>query len=172
MTKNNLKRLWSFLVFTGIMIISCKESVKHIETAKCEKVIPDSATAYVKELSDQQLVRLEDSIVMKGDVEAYEKLRIYYLRRFEMERLLYYSIIMSHKYNNAVAYGDAGDILLDYRTQYEIDSLDSKTKMLVTYFLLGANERGNDIGKYSLFKVFKNGSFPNSENLLNSEIIQ
>ena len=73
--------LWRFSVFTSIMVISCKESVKHIEKGNHEKTIPDSAIAYVKELSNQQIVRLEDSIVMKGDVEAYEKLRIYYFRR-------------------------------------------------------------------------------------------
>ena len=88
-----------------------------------------------------------------------------------IERLLYYSIIMAHKYNNSVAYGDAGDILFDFRNQHEVDSLDPRTKMLATYFLLVANERGNEIGKYRLLKVFHNDSFPPSQSILSNNIV-
>lgn len=171
-TNYSLKSLLGFLIFTGIMNISCKEPIKQIETGKRENVIPDSATAYVQQLTNQQVRKLENSIVMKGDVEAYKKLRIYYLRRFELERLLYYSIIMGHKYNNEIAYGDAGDILLNYRTQYEVDSLDIKTKTLTMYFLLSAYERGNSIGEQSLLKVFKHGKYPESNRVLNSNILR
>lgn len=116
-------------------------------------------------LADSTIDKLERLIVSKGDTIAYNELRIYYMRNAAMDRLLYYSIIMAHKYQHSIAYKDAAFALKNPWRISEFDSIDNRTKALIAYFYLCyIEETGYDRDQYD--KMFKYDSLIRSNDIL------
>jgi hypothetical protein len=131
----------------------------------------ESRRAFEFNLADSTIDKLERLIVSQGDTNAYNELRIYYMRRAAMDRLLYYSIIMAHKYHLAIAYKDAAFALKNPWRISEFDSIDNRTKALIGYFYLCYyEETGYDRDQY--YKIFKYDSLIRSNDVLNYNLVQ
>lgn len=74
---------------------------------------------------------LEKLVLFSGDTMAYNELKgIFYIGEQKVTGLLYYSLIMSNKYNYKRASYDVYDILT-----YDNKVLDDKTKKMAIYYL-------------------------------------
>jgi len=110
------------------LVFSCKKK----EEAKVDYTDENSGTVFSKKLSNQKLMdSLEKLVLDSGDTLAYNQLKgIHYIGEQKLAGLLYYSLIMSNKYNYKKASYDVYDILM-----YDNKVLDEKTKKIATDYL-------------------------------------
>jgi len=110
------------------LVFSCKKK----EEAKVDYTDENSGTVFSKKLSNQKLMdSLEKLVLYSGDTLAYNQLKgIHYIGEQKLAGLLYYSLIMSNKYNYKKASYDVYDILM-----YDNKVLDEKTKKIATDYL-------------------------------------
>ena len=110
------------------LVFSCKKK----EEAKVDYTDENSGTVFSKKLSNQKLMDSSEKLVLdSGDTLAYNQLKgIHYIGEQKLAGLLYYSLIMSNKYNYKKASYDVYDILM-----YDNKVLDEKTKKIATDYL-------------------------------------
>lgn len=89
---------------------------------------------------------LKKAVLSKGDVEAYESLRITYLDHPFTEEFLSYALIMANKYNYQQAYFDVFMCLTDIYWG-KLSDIDETTATLAIDYLLKASEKGHDQAK-------------------------
>jgi hypothetical protein len=110
------------------LVFACNKK----EEAKVNSTSENSGTFFKEKLSNQKLMdSLENRTLFNGDTLAYNELKgIYYIGGQKVTGLLYYSLIMSNKYNYKRASFDVYDILT-----YDKKVLDDKTKKMANDYL-------------------------------------
>jgi len=115
-----------------VVILALAFACNKKEEAKVNITSENSGTFFKKKLSNQKLMdSLENRALFNGDTLAYNELKgIYYIGGQKVTGLLYYSLIMSNKYNYKRASYDVYDILT-----HDKKVLDDKTKKMANdYF--------------------------------------
>jgi hypothetical protein len=123
MASKFMKRLFICVIFICWLLISCQKTT-------------NSEISFGEKLNDRKLTdSLYDRALQNGDTLAYLNLRaIYYIGGSRTKDFLYYSLMMSNKYNYKVAAGDVyfilteGDSILDVKTQETADYYLLKSK--------------------------------------------
>ncbi len=116
------------VVLILVLFFSCKKK----EEAKVNYTDENSGTVFSEKLSNQKLMdSLEKLVLYSGDTLAYNQLKgIHYIGEQKLAGLLYYSLIMSNKYNYKKASYDVYDILT-----YDEKAVDEKTKKMAKEYL-------------------------------------
>ncbi|SNR40771.1 hypothetical protein [Flavobacterium sp. ov086] len=115
-----------------VVILALAFACNKKEEAKVNITSENSGTFFKKKLSNQKLMdSLENRALFNGDTLAYNELKgIYYIGGQKVTGLLYYSLIMSNKYNYKRASYDVYDILT-----HDKKVLDDKTKKMANDYL-------------------------------------
>jgi len=110
------------------LIFACNKK----EEAKANVTSENSGTVFRKKFFNQKLMdSLHNRTLFNGDTLAYNELKgIYYIGGQKVTGLLYYSLIMSNKYNYKRASFDIYDILTNDKKV-----LDDKTKKMANDYL-------------------------------------
>ena len=115
-----------------VVILALAFACNKKEEAKVNITSENSGTFFKKKLSNQKLMdSLENRALFNGDTLAYNELKgIYYIGGQKVTGLLYYSLIMSNKYNYKRASYDVYDILT-----HDKKVLDKKKKKMANDYL-------------------------------------
>lgn len=132
------------LIFAIVCFLGCNSS-------------PEQAKKEVDESNHQPLSSasmLKNLVLSKGNVDAYQKLRIAYLDIEFPEEILFYAMIMANKYDYPLAYFDVyQSIVKAFRN--DIEAIDEKSASLAIDYLLKASEKKHEqaqdfVEKYSV----------------------
>ncbi|MNG05112.1 hypothetical protein D3C84_882860 [compost metagenome] len=115
-----------------VVILALAFACNKKEEPKVHITSENSGTFFKEKLSNQKLMdSLENRALFNGDTLAYNELKgIYYIGEQKVTGLLYYSLIMSNKYNYKRASYDVYDILT-----HDKKALDDKTKKMANDYL-------------------------------------
>lgn len=116
------------IVMILMLVFACNKK----EETKANVTDENSGTVFREKLFNQKLMdSLENRTLFNGDTLAYNELKgIYYIGEQKVTGLLYYSLIMSNKYNYKRASFDVYDILTNDKKV-----LDDKTKKMANDYL-------------------------------------
>jgi len=115
-----------------VVVLTLTFSCNKKEEAKAKVISENSVTYFRKKIFNQKLMdSLHNQTLFNGDTLAYNELKgIYYIGGQRVTGLLYYSLIMSNKYNYKRASFDVYDILTN-----DEKVLDDKTKKMANDYL-------------------------------------
>jgi hypothetical protein len=127
----NIKIMKSNIIII-VVILALAFACNKKEEPKVNITSENSGTFFKEKLSNQKLMdSLENCTLLNGDTLAYNELKgIYYIGGQTVTGLLYYSLIMSNKYNYKRASFDVYDILT-----HDKKVLDDKTKKMANDYL-------------------------------------
>jgi hypothetical protein len=128
----NLIKIMKSNIIMIVVISALTFACNNKEEPKVHTTSENSGTFFKEKLSNQKLMdSLEKRALCNGDTLAYNELKgIYYIGGQKVTGLLYYSLIMSNKYNYKRASYDVYDILT-----HDKKVLDDKTKKMANDYL-------------------------------------
>jgi hypothetical protein len=97
----------------------------------------------------QTIDSLINLVKTKGNIEAYNKVHIYYAERLKDEEILNLSILMAHRYKYNYAYFTVYTTMVNQEV-YGLKDLDEQTQNMALYYLFRSYELGYKEALYTI----------------------
>lgn len=153
-----------FLIFTIFTLISCSDVKNNRSMEDRQPITYDNEDV------------LKRSIVLNGNVSAYDELSTKYIKDEQYMDILPYSFIMAKEYNHLVAYYDVFFYLYSTNSScydYDLSCLDDEIKKeALTYLILGIQH--GDIASSTIFLNFydKGKHYPVKELYTDTSLVE
>jgi hypothetical protein len=149
-----MKKLIQILFLT--LVIGCAENQHELEAGSSDPINSDKAHITGKEVIRSRQFRQITAIAKQGDIDAYNSLRVDYMKSDKEFEILVYALILAHKYDDAGAFRHVYDDLAGVMRLGNF--VDSHLASLAVSYLFKAAEMGDSIAirKIEIFNMHPN----------------
>jgi hypothetical protein len=146
-----------FYLVLLLCVVSCnsnREQGPDITGADSSKLEIDTVYRNERNISQEELNKLFDVALEKGDRSAYNKASSYCFLNMLYNEVFPYALIMANKNNDPAAYFDVYDVLQGTSGNHTLKGVDERTKSIASYYLLRSYELGNVSAKAEVEEIF------------------
>ena len=155
-----VKQFLKFVIL--ITVLSCNKNNSKVDIANKEEVITSTGTMNNLLNNKKYMDSLRNKFIAKGDTTAYKEARNIYFIAEEKTGFLFYSLLMSNKYNYKSSCYDIYFIL----TTSDKNKLDKETSKMAEYYLFKAYKNGSINAKRVIEKMNTDNPPPASASIL------